>query len=170
MEIWDLYDEYRNKLDITMNKGDKTPRGCYRLAGNICIFNSEKKMLIQKRSSNKSTYPDLWDTTARGSAICGEDSKSAAKRELKEEFGIDFKKEQMRFCLTIYHKEWFSDLYVLHKEVDINNVRLNKKEVSAIKWASQSEILEMIEKKTFVPYGNELMNLIFNKVFKEGEK
>ncbi len=25
MEIWDLYDKYRNKLDITMNKGDEVP-------------------------------------------------------------------------------------------------------------------------------------------------
>ncbi len=40
MEVWYLYDKNRNKLDITMNKDDKVPENCYRLAGNICIFNS----------------------------------------------------------------------------------------------------------------------------------
>ncbi len=74
MEIWDLYDKYRNKLNITMNKGNEVPDNCYRLAGNICIFNNLGEMLIQKRSSLKNTYPNLWDTTARGSAISGESS------------------------------------------------------------------------------------------------
>ncbi len=40
-------------------------------------------MLIQQRFSLKNTYPNFWDTTARGSAVSGESSEVAAKRELK---------------------------------------------------------------------------------------
>ncbi len=47
MEIWDLYDKYRNKLDITMDKGDEVPNNCYRVAVKLCVFNRHGEMLIQ---------------------------------------------------------------------------------------------------------------------------
>ena len=48
MELWDLYDSGRNKLNKTMIRGEKQPKNTYRIIVHICIFNSEGKMLIQQ--------------------------------------------------------------------------------------------------------------------------
>ncbi len=163
MEIWDLYDKYRNKLDITMNKGDEVPDNCYRLAVKLCIFNSCGEMLIQQRSSNKTEYAGVWDISVRGSAISGENSEQAVIRETKEELGIDIASENFRPCLTMYDSKWFDDIYILNKELDISELILQKDEVSAIKWASKSEIMKMIELGSFIPYESSLISLLFSK-------
>ncbi len=54
----------------------------------IFVFNSEKKLLLQKRSMNKLTMPGRFDTSAGGHIAYGEDEVSAAIRELDEELAI----------------------------------------------------------------------------------
>ncbi len=163
MEIWDLYDKYRNKLDITMNKGDEVPDNCYRLAVKLCIFNGCGEMLIQQRSSNKEEYANVWDISVRGSAISGENSEQAVKRETKEELGIDIDSENIRPYLTMHDSKWFDDIYILNKDFDISKLTLQENEVSAIKWANKLEIMKMIELGSFVPYESDWINLIFSK-------
>lgn len=163
MEIWDLYDKYRNKLDITMNRGDEVPENCYRLAIKLCIFNSNGEMLIQQRSSNKEEYADSWDISVRGSAISGESSEAAVKRETKEELGIDIDNESIRPYLTVHHSDWFDDIYIMSKEVDLSKLVLQKTEVSAVNWVSKAEIINMMEKGSFVPYESSLISLLFSK-------
>ncbi len=166
MEIWDLYDKNRNKLDRTMNKGDNVPENCYRLAVKLCIFNSKGEMLIQQRASAKAEYANIWDISVRGSAITGEISERAVKRETKEELGIDIDNECIRPCLTMHDSQWFDDIYILCKDVDISGLTLQKEEVSAVKWADKAEILSMIENNSFMPYDCNLIGLLFNKGFK----
>ena len=45
-------------------------------------------MLIQKRAHEKKAWPDLWEVSAGGSALAGEDSWQAAEREVFEELGL----------------------------------------------------------------------------------
>ncbi len=163
MEIWDLYDKNRNKLDITMQKGDKVPSGTYRLAVKLCIFNPSGKMLIQQRASTKSTFPEYWDISVRGSAISGESSEMATKRETKEELGIDLKGENIRPNLTMHDREWFDDIYLLCKDVDIDSLTLQQEEVLAVKWMDLDSILAMKERGEFVPYSDSFICLLFSR-------
>ncbi len=163
IEVWDLYDKDRNKLDQTMYKGEDVPEGSYRLAVKLLLFNSEKKMLIQKRSSIKKEYPTMWDISVRGSVISGETSEEGIKRETKEELDIDIESERMRPTLTMHDTRWFDDIYILQKDIDIKTLTLQKEEVIGVKWASESEILKMIEDNEFVPYNTNLIGLLFSK-------
>jgi isopentenyldiphosphate isomerase len=54
----------------------------------VLVFNDVGNLLLQKRSMNKDVAPGKWDTSVGGHVSPGEDLKTAALREMKEELGI----------------------------------------------------------------------------------
>ena len=161
MEIWDLYDLDRNKLDETMIRGDKQPEGKYRIIIHVCIFNSKGEMLIQQRQPFKQGFSDMWDITVGGSAISGDDSRSAAHRELLEELGIDHDFSDLRPALTVNFRLGFDDMYVITKDVDLNDLKLQYEEVKQVRWADQETINRLLDEGKFIPYHRSLIDLLF---------
>lgn len=64
-------------------------------AVHILIFNDAGELYLQKRSRHKDRHPLLWDSSAAGHVNAGEEYDQAAKRELKEELGIDVALEKL---------------------------------------------------------------------------
>jgi len=55
----------------------------------VVLFNNKKdKILLQKRSMRKDTYPGFYTVSASGHVDKGESYKQAAYREMQEELGI----------------------------------------------------------------------------------
>jgi len=108
-------------------------------AFSIFIFNSQKNLLLQKRSSKKYHSGGLWTNTCCSHPSPGETILSAAHRRLKEEMGVD--------CDL---KEIFSFIYrtkldkgLIEYEFDhvlIGNFngkpKINIKEAEDFKWVS----------------------------------
>lgn len=161
MEVLDLYTKDRIKTGQTMIRGDKQPEDTYRLVVHICIFNKDGQMLIQQRQPFKSGWSNMWDFSAGGSVISGEDSRTAAEREVKEELGVDISLENKRPALTLSFSHGFDDVYLCEKEIDIDSLQLQYEEVQAARWASIGEILEMIDEGIFIPYHKSLVELLF---------
>jgi len=61
----------------------------------ILIFHKNGEIYLQKRSRWKDRHPLLWDSSAAGHVDAGEDYDEAAKRELKEELGIEVELEKI---------------------------------------------------------------------------
>lgn len=57
-------------------------------AVHILVFDEKGEVFLQKRSQRKDRHPGLWDTSAAGHVLAGEEYDAAAQRELKEELGI----------------------------------------------------------------------------------
>ena len=112
MEIWDLFDENRQKTNKTIYRSQACPDGFCRLVVHVCIFNKKGEMLIQQRSSTKKSWPNAWDITLGGCAIKGETSKQAIERELYEELGIRYNFSKERPYLTINFDNGFDDFYL----------------------------------------------------------
>ncbi|MGB7838279.1 MAG: 16S rRNA (adenine(1518)-N(6)/adenine(1519)-N(6))-dimethyltransferase RsmA [Terrimicrobiaceae bacterium] len=55
----------------------------------VLIFNRLGEVFLQKRSIWKDTNPGKWDSSAAGHVDAGESYEEAARRELREEIGID---------------------------------------------------------------------------------
>jgi 16S rRNA (adenine1518-N6/adenine1519-N6)-dimethyltransferase len=55
----------------------------------IYVFNSKGELYLQLRSTKKDLYPGKWTGSASGHLGPGESYASAARRELKEELGVD---------------------------------------------------------------------------------
>jgi len=58
-------------------------------AAHMLLFNSSGELYLQKRSIWKDRNPSCWDSSAAGHVDAGEDYLTAARRELREELGIE---------------------------------------------------------------------------------
>ncbi|MBE5810378.1 MAG: NUDIX domain-containing protein [Clostridiales bacterium] len=161
MELWDLYDRDRIPTGETHLRGTPLPQGRYHTVVHVVIFNSAGQMLIQQRQPFKEGWPNLWDITVGGSAVAGDNSRTAAERETLEEIGlhIDLSREQPK--LTIPFDAGFDDVYTLTMDVDLSALTLQESEVQAVKWASEDEILAMLADGQFIPYHRAFIQLIF---------
>jgi 8-oxo-dGTP pyrophosphatase MutT (NUDIX family) len=59
-------------------------RACY-----ILVFNGRHELFVQKRTLTKDIYPGRWDIAAGGVVLADESYAESAKRELREELGIE---------------------------------------------------------------------------------
>jgi 8-oxo-dGTP pyrophosphatase MutT (NUDIX family) len=55
----------------------------------IGVVSSDGRLLIHQRSAGKDVYPSYWDVCAGGVCTAGESWDDSARRELREELGID---------------------------------------------------------------------------------
>lgn len=161
MELWDVYDINRSRTGRLHPRPEPMPEGDYHTVIHVCLFNHAGQMLIQQRQTFKEGWPNLWDVTVGGSALAGETSRQAAARELEEEVGIRLSFENSRPRMTINFSCGFDDWYVAEAEADPASLQLQYEEVQAARWATEQEIMEMLEDGRFIPYRPELIRLIF---------
>ena len=161
MERFDLYNEAREKTGFTIQRGEPVPEGFCRLVVHVCVFDPEGRMLIQQRQPFKRGWSNLWDITVGGCAVAGEDSRTAAERETREELGLSLDLSGERPTLTIHFDRGFDDYYAVTRGVDTETLRLQYEEVQAARWATMEEILRMIDDGRFIPYEKSLIELLF---------
>lgn len=106
-------------------------------------------VLLQKRSLNNPLYPDRWDNSAAGHVDDGEDYLTAAKRELFEEIGI---KTNDLVEVGKYYNSTKADDYTLNQFNTVYKYvtkatpnKLQKKEVSEVKWFSISDLKRLVK-------------------------
>lgn len=166
MELWDIYDIDRVRTGRVAQRGKPASEGGlgegeYHLVVHICVFNGRGELLLQQRQKDKEGYPNLWDVSAAGSALAGENSAAAASRELREELGLvhDFTKE--RPFWTTHFERGFDDWYFIRIEADISDLRLQPEEVQDARWADLAELERMLDSGEMVPYYRDLVRLWF---------
>ena len=163
MELWDVYDVNRRRTGKKIVRGKGRLReGEYHLVVIILVFSSDGRLLIQKRNENKTGWPGMWDVSAGGAVTAGESSARGAERELYEELGIKHGFRGVRPHFSFSHKLGFADCYIIEKDVDPASLNLQQTEVSAARYATLDEILDMIEVGEFIPYYESLMRLMFD--------
>lgn len=148
-EIWDLLDENGNNTGKTMQKGQTIPEGLYHLGADVWILNSENKILIQKRSPKKKLSPNVWAMTG-GSVIKGETSLETIERETREELGISLKMEDIKFIQRFKEDNVFINTYVIRQDIDLKEIIMQEDEVCEVKWASFTEIDDIVKKGQFI--------------------
>ena len=149
-ELWDVYDRERNLKGRFHRRGELLQTGDYHLVIHVWLQNSEGQFLITKRSPNKD-FPNMWECTG-GSALAGEDSISAAIREVKEETGIILKPETGKVMLSGIGTDYLYDIWVFQHDFDLKDVLLQEGETCDAKEAKAEEILKMQQDGIFVPY------------------
>lgn len=162
MELWDTYDIDRLPTGGVAIRGRELRSGEYHMVVHIGIFNSEGKLLIQRRCMQKATFPGKWDITVGGSALKGETSRQAMRRELLEELGIDIDFSDIRPKLTVNFEQGFDDYYLICRDIDLSGLRLQEEEVMDARWADMDEILELMDRGEFIPFMKSFIRLLFD--------
>lgn len=140
-EMWDLFDAQRQRLNITMQRGDPVPEGAHHVVADIWTITPDGRILLTQRAPGKK-FAGMWECTG-GSVVAGETSEEGACRELMEEVGIHVSPSQMELMHSIRVFERFVDTYLLHVEVDVNKLILQECEVSAAKLVTFEELCEL---------------------------
>ena len=164
-EYWDILDADGEKTGkrVKRERFGTLGVGQYHLVVHVWITNSSGEFLIQKRSRNKQPMPGEWGATS-GSVKSGEDSRTAAIRELYEELGIPVKPGEIFFVERFRRKNSISDIWHVGVDADINSLTLQKEEVSAAMWVTPDELKRMIKKGEFHNYGMEYFDTVFSLI------
>ncbi len=155
MEYFDLYDKYGNALNKQALRGHHFKEGEFFKVIHVWIENDSGEFLIQQRAKSNDPTPYQWAITS-GIPDQGERAIDAAIRETKEELGVTLDKSKLKKIARIVssHNEYNTITFVYHTQatLDLDALVLNEKEVLQVKYASISEILEMVETHEFWDY------------------
>ena len=152
-ELFDVLNENGDFTNQIETREECHNRGLWHKAVVVFIVSMDnKKILLQQRSANKKLWPNLWDITAGGHVLTGEFGYQTVIREIKEEIGINITKNDLEFIGgtksenisgNIINRH-FNEFYIVHKDVDINNIVLQEEEVQDIKWFNKEEVISKI--------------------------
>jgi len=150
-EHWDLYNETREKIDILHKRGEPLPKNTCHLAVNVWILNSKDEALLTQRHPQKARYGGLWECSASGSVISGEDTLQGAMREAKEEIGVTLMPQEAVLLESMKKSEYFRDTFLFVKDIPIDELKLQPKEVIDAKWVTRKEYEDMRASGLIVP-------------------
>lgn len=151
-EIWDLYDGLGNQTNKLHERGKTIPYGYFHMVVGCFIFNEDNELLMQQRQSNK-TWANQWDIcSAMGSALAGEDMRTAISREVKEELGLDLDFSKDHPIFTIYGADYFTHYFVKRVENKKISLKLQASEVQAAKFVNQATYQDMKNSGICIPY------------------
>ena len=169
MELFDIYDDDRNRTGRTAERNQKLKDGEYQLIVHVNIMNTQNQILIQQRQPHKQDFPGYWDISVGGGVRAGETSRDAAEREVFEELGLAIDLAETVPYFWIHFPNGFADEYIVHQDLELDMLNLQQTEVQNVKWASYDEVMSMLTEGTFFPYHQSMLELIFS--FSEiGEK
>ncbi len=144
MEIIDLYDRNKRKLNKTFIRGkDRLSAGEYYLLEQVWIVNKDNEILLTQRNENKS-YGGFWEPTT-GHVKTRESAVSGALRELKEELGVVVRPEELVYKKYIIVDNKIIDIWILNKDIELGEIVMKQDEVVNVKYVSMSEFKKMLK-------------------------
>lgn len=157
MEYLDILDKNGNKTGEKKLRKEVHSKGYWHKGVHIWIINSKKELLVQRRSANKDVYPNKLYISVAGHPVSGEDEIESIKREFEEEIGIELDTKKLEYLFTFSQEvvenngkfldNQFYDVYLVEMDLDINNLKLQKEEVSEVKNIYYKDFETMIKNK-----------------------
>lgn len=145
MELRDYYNINKERTGKTYPANVEPTGDNYMLIVVCFIQNSLGNYLIQKASKEKGSK---WGSTG-GHPKSGENSSQGMRTEINEELGIDIPEIDYQYVQTVIGHNKIVDLYYINKDIDISKIKLQIEEVEEVKWATEEEIENLIEKGDF---------------------
>lgn len=106
----------------------------------VLVFNSSGELLLQKRALSKDVAPGLWDTSVGGHISPGEDTMTAAFREMEEELGV-FPLAPPEYLYSYIHSNQYeSELVYTFKTVHNGPFRYNQEEIDEVRFWKFADI------------------------------
>lgn len=158
-EIFDIYDGTGQPLNITKTKSEVHKNGFWHKSFHCWVIYKNPKgidfIVLQKRASNKKTWPNKLDITAAGHIKSGEVLEGGL-REIKEEIGLDISMDKLiplgrRVCVeefdsnSINHE--FQDIFFLKDNRPLSSYKMQEDEVSGLVAIEVDKALDLFSQK-----------------------
>ncbi len=154
MEYLDILDENGNKTSITKLREYAHRDGDWHKVAFIFVVNDKGEIILQRRSKEKQTNPNKWTASASGHLSAGDSDIEGAIRELEEEIGIKANENDLQYLFTVKEQHieedrnlkisHISNVYVLQRNVNIEDLILQKEEVSEVKYVYYKDFEKML--------------------------
>ncbi|MFR3183009.1 MAG: NUDIX hydrolase [Clostridia bacterium] len=138
------------KIDVLNELGEFTgevatrnechEKGLWHRAVYAFVIDKRGNVLLQKRSTNKKMWPNMWDVTVGVHVDSNEFGRQALIREAKEELGIDIQDDEIKYLISSTSINKKKNIIDKH----YNECYLITKEISEVKYFTKKEILERI--------------------------
>ena len=161
-EYWDIFDENRVFQNRTVKRGEPLGEGEYYVCCEVWLQNSKGELLVTQRHPNRKAG-GLWEFVG-GGVLAGETTTQVAMREVKEEVGVTLTEGELSLLHVYKRKNYFMDIYLVKKDVDIQSVVLDENETVAAKWVSKEELGVMIEQQEVVRSVAQRFEMFSNKL------
>lgn len=151
-ENFDVLNELGEFTGEIATRDECHTKGLWHRAVYAFIIDDKGNILLQKRSENKKLWPNMWDVTVGGHVDAGEFGRQALIREVKEELGIEIKDDDVKYLIgstsineqgDIINKH-YNECYLITKNIDISDIKIQKEEVSEVRYFSKDELLKRI--------------------------
>ena len=160
-ELCILVDENDKPIGGASKKECHYGEGALHRAFSVLLFDTNDRLLVQKRASTKITFPSIWANTccshplmvSDGEAVAEEPVRSAAIRKMEQELGIpseisekwDFRQIGKFKYSSRWNSEW------IEREIDHvlmvrgdTDIKPNLNEVEAFEWLDLDEVGSMV--------------------------
>jgi isopentenyl-diphosphate delta-isomerase len=130
-------------------------------AFSVLLFNTKNRLLIQKRASEKITFPSIWANSCCSHPLYSNNeeegiigAKKAAKRKLSQELGIDtslIELSDIEYITKMHYrsradKKWIEHeidyIFVIKSDVNVNP---NPNEIEETKYVDQNELQSLFD-------------------------
>lgn len=164
MELVDVLNDKREKIGKICDRNGLN-NGEYRLSVHIWIMNKNNEILLQKRNMNLKMYPGMWENTG-GAVKHGESSFKAINREVKEELGLEVKKEKTIFIASFKRSKDFVDVWLLKDDIKIEDIKLQKDEVCDVKFVNIDLFNKMYNNGDIIQSSTDYFKMYIEKYMK----
>ncbi|HML46411.1 MAG TPA: NUDIX domain-containing protein [Clostridia bacterium] len=152
-ELLDVYDAKGQRTGRTRVRGEDFGPEEYHLVACAVVRNCQGKLLFSRRAPEKS-FAGLWEASG-GAARAGEDSLTAAVRELGEELGLSLPPESGtllgRYARQGNASPYFLDVWVFERDISLAELTLQPGETDAALLASAEEVRQLVGQGRFLP-------------------
>lgn len=150
-EIWDVYNRNKQKTGLIHQRGLPLRKNEYHIVIHAWVVNSNDEVIMTKRHKSKKICPNKWECT-EGSILAGESSIEGAIREIKEEIGLSFEKEEGIFLTSfiLERSKTIIDAFMFRRYVKLENLILQENEVSEAMIVDREKYFEMCKNKKIV--------------------
>ncbi len=119
-------------------------------SGIVFVIRPDRRILIQNRSPSKRIFPNRYDCSCAFHVKFGESYDEAAKRELREETGINGVLEYLgKFS---HHDPPENQIVAVFKCQSNGHIQIDKTEATGANFYSKSEVDEIVATKKVTPW------------------
>lgn len=138
-EIFDVVDENDRPVGRAPRR-EVHARGLLHRAVHVLVIADDGRILLQRRSATKDTFPNCWGASASGHVDAGEDYDTCVVRELREEVGLTPAEPPRRIIRLTPCEETGREFVWVYACRAPGKVVAAESEVSATGWYTPAEI------------------------------